>query len=811
MARKTPPPIEPEIIQTSLEVVMHNSMLPYAEYVILERALPRVEDGLKPVQRRILYTMQELSLTPDKPHRKCARIVGDCLGKYHPHGDTSVYDTLVRMAQPFSLRGTLVDGHGNFGSIDGDSPAAMRYTEARMTPLAMEMLRDIQKDTVPFRLNFDDTLHEPDLLPSRFPNLLVNGAYGIAVGLATNMPPHNLGEAIRAVIYQIDHPQASVEELMQVMPAPDFPTGGVLVDNGEIAEAYRTGRGKLILRAKVHIESGRAGRHLLCITEVPYQVNKAQMLEKILKLSEDKKEALGVIHDIRDESDRTGMRAVIELKREADPEQILSYLYKYSDLQVTFGVNMVAIAEGKPAQLSLPEVIHHYIQHQRNVVTRRTQYELDQALARAHILEGLMVAVDNLDEVLQIIRASKNGKEARDRLLARFDFTQIQAQAILDLRLQRLTGLEILALRKEFEEIQALIKKLQGILSSEKKLLKVIKDELSEIAEKYADERRTEIVHESEAIQAAAVDNTPIPEETIVLFTRAGQLRRMHPRIYERMELPENASEMPAYIFRTQTDYTLLIFTNLGNCYQLPLMSLEDSMRPKERGLLLSGILSGLEDNETCVHMMPVGPDELAHMPDLLFVTEKGNIKRSSAAEYEIRRSKFIALGLNKDDQLLTVTLAHDNRDVYCLTQAGMLIRFALSDVPQMGRTAKGVRAIRLSKGDHVAWAGTLDNNDQMILFSERGYAKRVLGSSIDVQGRGGKGSHAFYFNKNGNNGTRIAAMVNLTAPRNFSVLQAQGTMTELSSDEIICQPLADRGKPYVLALMEDVVTDIIL
>ncbi len=811
MARKTTQTAQPEIIQTSLEVVMHNSMLPYAEHVILERALPRVEDGLKPVQRRILYTMQELSLTPDKPHRKCARIVGDCLGKYHPHGETSVYDTLVRMAQDFSMRATLVDGHGNFGSIDGDTAAAMRYTEARMTPLAMEMLRDIQKDTVPFRLNFDDTLHEPDLLPSRYPNLLVNGSYGIAVGVATNIPPHNLGETINAVIHLIDHPKATLEDVMQILPAPDFPTGGVLIDNGEIAEAYRTGRGKLTLRAKVAIESGRAGRHLLSITEVPYQVNKAQMLEKILKLSEEKKAALGVIYDIRDESDRTGMRAVIELKREADPELVLSYLDKYSDLQVTFGVNMVAIAGGKPAQLSLLEMINHYIQHQRAVVTKRTQYELDQALARAHILEGLITAVDNLDEVLQIIRSSRNGREAKERLIARFTFTDVQAQAILDLRLQRLTGLEIEALRKEFADIQALITKLQGILASDRRLLKVIKDELNEIAAKYADERRTQIVHESAAIQATAVDDTPVPEETIVLFTRAGQLRRMHPRIYERMELPDNAAEMPLYTFRTQTDHTLYVFTDQGNCFQLAIHTLEESMRPKERGLLLSGIISGLSDGESCVHMMTVGPEELPGMPDLLFFTAMGSVKRSAAADYQVRRAKFAALGLNDSDKLIGVSLADEARDVFCLTRTGMVIRFALSDVPIMGRTAKGVRAIRLVKGDEMAWAGTVGNNDQMILFSERGYAKRVLGSSMDVQGRGGKGVHAFYFNKNGSNGTRIGAMVMLSEPRNFSVLQAEGQMTSFSSDEIVCQPMADRGKPFVMALMANVVTDILL
>ena len=436
------PKDDPErILPTTMEDVMHGSMIPYAEHVILERALPRAEDGLKPVQRRILYTMMELGTTPDKPHRKCARIVGDCLGKYHPHGDSSVYGALVHLAQDFNMRATLVDGHGNFGSIDGDSAAAMRYTEARMTPLALEMLRDIEKDTVPFRLNFDDSLKEPDLLPARYPNLLVNGANGIAVGLATNIPPHNFGEAVRAVIAQIEDPDISLDDLMKLIPGPDFPTGGVLVDNEEIRKGYETGRSKLQLRARIHMEDGTAGRKLLVITEVPFEVNKAAMLAKIQQLSEEKKSQLGMIYEIRDESDREGMRAVIELRKEADPQKVLAALYKYSDLQVTFGVNMVAIADGKPVQMSLKLMIDYFIRHQKNVVTRRTQFELDQARARAHILQGLMIAVDNLDEVIRLIRSSKTPREARERLMESFELDEVQAQAILDMRLQRLTNL----------------------------------------------------------------------------------------------------------------------------------------------------------------------------------------------------------------------------------------------------------------------------------------------------------------------------------------------------------------------------------
>ena len=519
------PVVEENILSVPMEEVMHMSMIPYAEHVIMDRAIPRVEDGMKPVQRRILFTMNELGITPDTPYRKCARIVGDCLGKYHPHGDSSVYDALVRLAQDFSMRGTLVDGHGNFGSVDGDSAAAMRYTEARMTPLAMLMLKDIDKDTVPFRLNFDDTLKEPDMLPASFPNLLVNGAGGIAVGLATNIPPHNLRESINAVIAQIDNPDITVDELMKIIPAPDFPTGGILLNTPELRTAYETGRGKLLLRAKTHIEDGTAGRKLIVITEIPYQVNKSAMLEKILRLSEEKKAALGCIYDIRDESDRTGMRAVIELRKDADVDKVLAYLFKYSDMQVTFGVNMVAIADGKPRLLSLRRMIRYYIRHRKNVITARTQYELDKAKARAHILEGLMIAVDNLDEVIQLIRKSENPKAAKAGLMERFGLTEIQAQAILDMRLQRLTGLEILALRKEYAELLKTIAELEAILNNEKKLMNVIKKELQTVADQFGDERRTTI-EEVHNVVEALVKEEKTAEEALVTFSREGYLRR---------------------------------------------------------------------------------------------------------------------------------------------------------------------------------------------------------------------------------------------------------------------------------------------
>ena len=812
---KQPPvnPITPDIIQMPLEDVMHMSMMPYAEHVILERALPRVEDGLKPVQRRILYTMMELGNTPDKPHRKCARIVGDCLGKYHPHGDSSVYDALVRMAQGFSLRATLVDGHGNFGSIDGDSAAAMRYTEARMAPLALQMLRDLDKDTVPFHLNFDDTLKEPEILPARFPNLLVNGASGIAVGLATNIPPHNLSEVIRAVDLRIDKPKATLDDFMQVLPAPDFPTGGVLLDTPEIRAAYQTGRGKLTLRARVHIEKGPLGRSLICITEVPYGVNKADMLSKILKLSDEKKAIFGCIHDIRDESDRTGLRAVVEIKKDYDPNKVLQKLYKYSDLQVTYGVNMVAIYQGKPVQMGLIAMLDAFIEHQKNVITRRSQYDLDQAKARDHIVEGLIHAVDVLDEVIKTIRASKNGKEARERLCAQFGLTEVQAQAILDLRLQRLTGLEILALREEAEQLHKRIAELEAILGSERKLLGVIKKELGEIGEQYGDERRTTILREEEIPPVEEEDDleTPVPEDAVVLYTRGGQLRRMAPRIFDKLDLTTQESDMPRYLLRTQTDHTLLFFTDRGQCYPLAVSAINESLRPKERGVALTGILQGIEADEKCVRILDIAPKAFESTPDLLFFTQNGLVKRSAATEYAVRRQRFAALALKDGDRVVDVALAQPHADVAIIARSGMSIRFTLDTVPSQGRASGGVKGIALAIGDQVIRGCTLQNSEQMLVFSESGYAKRIPGAMLDPQGRGGKGVKCFGFNKNGSNGSYIAACVKLSGVRDFTVLQAGGMLCPMNSESIACQSLADKGKTAVIALMDDVVTDIIL
>ena len=801
------------ILDTNMEDVMHNSMMPYAEHVILERALPRVEDGLKPVQRRILYTMMELGNTPDKPHRKCARIVGDCLGKYHPHGDSSVYGALVHMAQDFSMRAPLVDGHGNFGSIDGDSAAAMRYTEARMTPLAMEMLRDIEKDTVPFRLNFDDTLKEPDMLPSRFPNLLVNGANGIAVGLATNIPTHNLGEAVRAVVAQMEDPDISLDDLLAIMPGPDFPTGGILLANEELRRGYETGRSKLTLRARVHVEDGSAGRKLLVITEIPYQINKSAMLEKIQKLSEEKKAALGGIYDIRDESDRTGMRAVIELKRDVDPQRVLAYLYKYSDLQVTFGVNMVAIAGGKPVQLSLKDLIAHYITYQKQVVTRRTEFELKQAKARAHILDGLMIALDNLDEVIALIRASKSPKDARVGLMERFALSEIQAQAILDMRLQRLTNLEIEALRKEYADVLKLISRLEGILKSDRKLTDVIRKEMETIADQYADERRTTLeVPDDTPVELP--DNTPVAEDAVIVYTRSGYLKRFSPATLKRNPLPtveESLEDSPRFRFDTTTAENLYIFTDLGNCYPVQVGRLAEC-RPKDRGQLLSGVLAGLEEGEQALLMLTCAPGKMKDLPDFLFITKRGMIKRTAAADYDVRSRKYPALSLKKDDALLGIQIAETQDDLLLVTRGGMSIRFPLETVPVQGRTAAGVKAMAVDTGDEILWFSQLSRKDEVVLFSERGWAKRIPQIDFEPQNRSGKGVRCFYFNKNGSNGREVTGFAVLPEDEDSSLLifQTRSPMTKLSKAEVLLQNRSGKGMPTVMAILDDTVTSIL-
>ncbi len=802
MARKKDEPkmLRPEeIIQKTMEDVMHDSMIPYSEHVILERALPRVEDGLKPVQRRILYTMHELGNTPDKPHRKCARIVGDCLGKYHPHGDSSVYDALTRMAQPFAMREMLVDGHGNFGSIDGDSPAAMRYTEARMTELALVMLRDIDKDTVDFHLNFDDTQREPDLLPGRFPNLLVNGASGIAVGLATNIPPHNLGEVIDGAVALIDNPELTTEELMQHIPAPDFPTGGVLAGDGELRSAYETGRGKLQVRARVHIENGAAGRKLIVMDEMPYQVNKAALLEKILRLSEEKKNLLSGIYDIRDESDRMGMRAVVEVRRDVDPEKLLNVLYKYSDMQVTFGVNMVAIAGGKPVQMGIKRMLEYYIEHQKNVVTRRTRYDLAQAEARAHILEGLIIAVDNLDEVIRLIRSSKTPKEAKGKLIDRFRLSDVQAQAILDMRLQRLTNLEVVALRNEYAEIQKKIAEYKAILASERKLMGVIKRELKEIRDKFANPRRTQIVPSFEAI--VIDEEIAAPDEARVLFTRNGFVKRMQPKLLDKALAAGEFSDPPVRVIDCMTNQKLLFFTDLGYCYPVAAEQIPEA-RAKERGLPPGGLLAGMEKDEKLVGALNSGD----WSGEALLASERGLIKRVALSDLNVRKGRYSVMNLKGEDRLLCALDAAAGRSVLLVTEGAMAIHFAVEEVSLIGRTAAGVKSMTLAPGDRVAYAFLHDSEGEVVLATDLGYMKRCLLVDFDRQARGGKGVKCMNLLKSGVNGTRIAGALMVKEPYDFQIVQKSGTATQYNTEDVAIETKSGKGQPYAVVVMGDVV-----
>jgi DNA gyrase subunit A len=776
-----------------MDVVMHDSMIPYAEYVIMERALPRVEDGLKPVQRRILYTMLELGLQPDKPHRKSARIVGDCLGKYHPHGDTSVYDAMVRMAQGFNMQMPLVDGHGNFGSVDGDSAAAMRYTEARMTPLAMELLRDIDKETVKFSLNFDDTLKEPDLLPGRFPNLLVNGASGIAVGLATNIPPHNLAETIDAVILQMDDPGVSLDALMRVLPCPDFPTGGYILHSDEIRTAYETGRGKLTMRAKTHIEDEKNGKKLIVITELPYQVNKAMALEKILHVSQDKKTLFYGIGDIRDESDRTGMRAVIEIKRDADAEKILQYLYKYSDLQTTFGVNMVAIAEGKPQQLGLKAMLAHYIRHQEEVVRRCTQYDLDAAKRREHILQGLMIAIANIDAVIALIRASKTPKEAREGLMQTFKLSEVQAQAILDLRLQRLTNLELLAIKTEYEQLLTLIKELEAILASPAKLRRVIKTQLKAVRDAYALPRRTKLIEGEHEITVAEED-VKVVEDAVIILLAGGKIRRIPKRLYAAEQL---LSEKPLFTIHTATDKRLRLFTDLGACVMLPVEEIPET-RIQAKPANLSALIA-FEKDENVVACLEDTEEKL------YFFTRLGNVKCTQGGEYNTRTRRVSAISLKDGDTLLGVQPQKEDT-ILLLSRMGMSIRFAAGSVPEMGRVSGGVKCMKLESGDAVLFAEQMGEEGEILTISDRGYAKRSFVFDHELQGRNGKGLKSFDFKKNGSNGMAIAAAFYVRQPFDFIVEQLHGTLTPVNTEQVLIEARAGKGMLLVMALLDDVV-----
>jgi DNA gyrase subunit A len=800
------------IIDKPMESVMHESMMPYAEYVIMERALPRVEDGLKPVQRRILYTMYELALMPDKPHKKSARIVGDALGKYHPHGDTSVYDAMVRMAQNFNMRYPLVDGHGNFGSIDGDSAAAMRYTEARMTPLALELLRDLEKNTVSFSLNFDDSLKEPDLLPGRYPNLLVNGSSGIAVGLATNIPPHNLGEVIDGVISVIDKPDITTQQLMNIITGPDFPTGGIIIGKEEIEKAYETGRGKVLLRAKVETEKLSGGKKQLVITELPYQVNKAVLLEKILRLSEERKGILTGISDIRDESDRNGIRAVIEIKKDGDAEKILNYLYKYSDLQLTFGVNMVAIADGKPRQLGLKSILEYYIKHQKDVVTKRTKYDLERAEARAHILEGLIIAINDIDRVISIIRSSKNPKEARLRLMDEFSLTEIQAQAILDMRLQKLTNLEIITLEKEYAQVKKTIDQLTSILKSETRLLKVIKTELLDIKRKYADNRRTLIIEDSSKAEIKTEDIILV-EDVMITLTRNQDIKRIPMKSFQRsnhdVEVVETRDmDYVEFIVESATDHRVLFFTDAGNCYSIICKDIPEA-KWRDKGIQLVQLINGFDKLEKIVGVISVADFQKDKDKYLQFYTEGGMIKRTYLKEYESRVSKIQACRLRENDNVMAVELTDGDSDILIVTEKGMSICFSGTEVNPTGRATMGVKAIQLKKNDKVVFAQEVDDEGEVIVVTDRGFAKRTLAADYERQGRGGIGFKTITFNRNGSNGRILVKAFYSKLPYEIILMQKDGTTTRMDVDSLPIEKRDKRGQAVAMVLMDNEVISV--
>ena len=732
------------LLPLDVEDELKKSFISYAMAVIVTRALPDVRDGLKPVHRRILYSMTELGNTPDKPHRKCARIVGDVLGKYHPHGDSSVYDALVRLAQDFNMRYMMVDGQGNFGSVDGDGAAAMRYTEARLSKISLEMVRDLDKETVDFYPNFDETLMQPAVLPSRIPNLLVNGSSGIAVGMATNIPPHNLGEVIDAVVYMIEHPDCTVDDLMQFVKGPDFPTGGVILGRRGIYDAYHTGRGRIIVRAKTDIEEMSGNRQRIVVTEIPYMVNKARLIEKIAELVHEK--TVEGISDIRDESDRKGMRIVIELKRDVNANIVLNYLYKHTQLQDTFGAIMLALVDGEPKILSLRQIIHHYIEHQEDVIRRRTQYDLNKAEARSHILEGLMIALDNIDEVVHMIRASRTPQEAKTGLMERFGLSDRQAQAILDMRLQRLTGLERDKIEQEYAELQKQIAWFRAVLADEKLVLGIIRDEIKEIRTKFADERRTEI-----SALDGEIDMLDLIEEEdmVVTMTHYGYVKRLPKTTYRAQRrggkgviaTTTREEYFVEQMYVTSTHDPLMFFTNRGRCYQLNCYEIPEAGRTA-RGTAIVNLLH-LTPGEKVTAMLPVPAEKVAgHY--LVMATRKGLIKRTELSEFvNLRKAGLIAVVLREDDELIGVRRTEGDGEVLLGTRNGMAIRFSENDMRPIGRNSMGVKSIELDEDDEVIDVAMVEEGAQVLSITENGYGKRTDIEEYRLQQRGGKGIKA--------------------------------------------------------------------
>lgn len=730
---------EGKVIPVDINHEMKKCYIDYAMSVIVGRALPDVRDGLKPVHRRILYSLQELGLTPEKGYRKCARIVGDVLGKYHPHGDSSVYDALVRMAQDFSMRYMLVDGHGNFGSVDGDSAAAMRYTEAKMNKIAVEMLRDINKNTVDFMPNFDGEEQEPVVVPSRFPNLLVNGSSGIAVGMATNIPPHNLGEIIDGTVMLIDNPEITVLDLMTKIQGPDFPTGATIMGKAGIREAYETGRGKVVVRANAEIEEEN-GRHTIIVTEIPYIVNKARLIENIADLVKDKK--ITGISDLRDESDREGMRIVIELKRDANPNVVLNLLYKHTKLQDTFGIIMLALVNNEPKVLNLKQILEHYIEFQKEVITRRTVFELNKAEARAHILEGLKIALDNIDEVISIIRNSKTSEIARDTLIERFNLSEKQSQAILEMRLRRLTGLERDKIEDEYNELMKQIEYLKSILESEEKLLGVIKDELLEIKARYSDERRTKI---EKIINEIDIEDLIQEEEVVITLTHSGYIKRISADTYSSQRrggkgiqaMSTKEDDFVEHLMITSTHSDVLFFTNKGRVYKLRAYEIPDAGRQAKGTNLIN--LIAIEPDEKIQTVLTVADGKREGF--LFMGTKQGIVKKTPVGEFKnLRKNGLIAISLKDNDELLKVKNTYGDANIMMVTQNGYAVKFNEKDVRSMGRTASGVKAINLKEDDIAVCMDIAVDGEELLVISENGFGKRTPISEYKLQNRGGVG-----------------------------------------------------------------------
>lgn len=767
----------------NISTEMRTSFLDYAMSVIVSRALPDVRDGLKPVHRRILYAMNDLGMTSDKPFKKSARIVGEVIGKYHPHGDSAVYETMVRMAQPFNYRHMLVDGHGNFGSVDGDQAAAMRYTEARLSKISMELLRDLNKDTVDYQENYDGSEKEPVVMPARFPNLLVNGSSGIAVGMATNIPPHNLGEVIDGVLALSKDPEITISELTEIIPGPDFPTAALILGRSGIRKAYETGKGSILQRAKVEIEEKANGKQVILVKEIPYQVNKARLIEKIAELARDKK--IDGITDLRDESDRNGMRIVMEIRKDANASVLLNNLYKHTAMQTTFGVNLLALVNGQPKVLNLKECLYHYLEHQKVVIRRRTEYELRKAEARAHILEGLRIALDNLDAVIALIRGSQTTDIARNGLMEQFSLSDKQAQAILDMRLQRLTGLEREKIEEEYQALMAQIAEYKDILANEEKLLEIIREELLEIKERFSNPRRTEIMMGGfEHLE----DEDLIPQENIIVtLTHNGYIKRLPVSTYRSQKrggrgiqgMGTNEDDFVGHLLTTSTHDTLLFFTNKGKVYRAKGYEIPEYGRTA-KGLPLINLIE-IEKGEWVNAIIPV--KEFVDDWSLFFTTKHGISKRSPLSSFaHIRNNGLIAVGLREEDELISVRLTNGDKHIAIGTKDGMMIRFHETDVRSMGRTAAGVKGISLREGDEVIGMEILEESEEVLIVTKHGYGKRTPAEEYRIQTRGGVGIKTCNVTeKNG----ELIALKTVSGQEDLMLITAAGVLIRMAVEDI--------------------------